>query len=280
MTGLPLELFFEISKYLKFTDIVNLCSINSKWERYCGSSIFQTELRKQISPDKITDSLFEAITGNNISVLINILNYGIDVNVKNEADMSALHLAIEYDKYTITKLLLEFGANPNITSMRFPILIDYTNYRDKQMVKLLLQHGADPNINTEMGLTSLHFACHDNYVEIVEVLLKYSANPNIQADSGNTPLIFATDQFNPSVIIVQLLLEYRADPNIQDKSGNTPLFYAANNNNIKIVDLLLQNGSNPNIQNNDNDTILFLVSNDSKIDIPVVNLLLKYGGKM
>lgn len=62
-----------------------------------------------------------------------------------------LHSSNQYSRELVirmTYLLLEYGANPNISSTLTPLMIAVLN-RDIVLVNLLLQYGADPNIRTD-----------------------------------------------------------------------------------------------------------------------------------
>jgi len=229
MNKVPFEIFFELTKNMKFIDIVNLCETNPKWEKYCKSPQFRSLI--QISQNEITSSLYPAIINDNIQVVINILNYGIDVNIKNRDDTTPIYISIMYNKYTISKILLKCGADPNTTYNGLKIMMYSIMDNNVQIVELLLKYDADPNTIVDItGVTGLQIACESNYIEMVELLLRYDANPNIQ-----------------------------------DEYGNTSLFSARNN--INILELLLQNDANPNIKNNDGRTVLLLASNDDIINL-------------
>ena len=60
---------------------------------------------------------------------------------------------------------------------------------DKNIVKLLLQHGADPNITDINGSSPLHWAAQASFGDIVELLLEQGAEVNEQARGHNLLLL-------------------------------------------------------------------------------------------
>lgn len=86
------------------------------------------------------------------------------------------------------------------------------------VVSLLLQHGADPNITNEKGQTPLSLVVKRgfNSNELVTQLLKAGSNPNIKDEYGRTLLMGATVRGMDQVVIA--LLEA---PNIVRDASDT-----------------------------------------------------------
>ena len=107
----------------------------------------------------------------------------------------------------LTRLLLQFGADPNdpetpyhspegydnaalealVESGRLTadslatMLLRKADWHDESGVSYLLQHGADPNRMTIWGYTALHQALRrDNGLEIIESLLDHGADPSLR----------------------------------------------------------------------------------------------------
>jgi ankyrin repeat protein len=85
-----------------------------------------------------------------------------------------------------------------------------------EVVRLLLQAGADPNITDEEGNTALIDAAWD--ADAVLLLIRAGANLNAQSKKGYTPLINCAE---PEV--ARVLLAHGADPSIRDADGKTAL---------------------------------------------------------
>ena len=106
------------------------------------------------------------------------------------------------------------------------------------MVKLLLDKGADPNITDHIGNTSLHGADR-GHKDVVQLLLDRGAETNMA--NQNTPLHYAVGGGHKDV--AQLLLDRGADPNMANQNGNTPLDLARRYGHLDIVIILIYGGT-------------------------------------
>lgn len=165
----------------------------------------------------------------------------------------ALMQAKDSRNYSILRLLLENGADPNIkllhneASLHYYMVLD-----DSRIVELLLQYGADPNMLDKNGKNPLFeaFLCDDDHT--MEILLKYGANPNMLDKNGRRPLYQAINFDNDKrEKYVELLLKYGADPN-QKVNGSRVIEYAPYfiNNGVMnwIKTLTLPYGSNDKVR--------------------------------
>lgn len=82
-------------------------------------------------------------------------------------------------------------------------------------------------VGKEGGLTSLHYAARDGYVEAATLLLERGADVNARSGDGTTPLLIAT--INGNYDLAMGLLERGADPNLESEDGAVPLFATVNN---------------------------------------------------
>lgn len=85
----------------------------------------------------------------------------------------------------------------------------------EQCVEVLLNHGADPNISDNEGYLPLHNAVGNT--DVVKLLIEYTTNINKQTHGGETPLYLAISQNSTRSSLI--LLEHGADPNIPNKEG-------------------------------------------------------------
>ncbi len=144
--------------------------------------------------------LFDAIESNNIEMVKDILNSGINPNIRKG--------------YTIP-------LNYAIQSASDYRLYDNDYASHNQMIKiieLLLERGADPNFSNIEGFTPLMHASMVNEKEIVNLLLNNGADPNLKDDDGNTALIYAVEG---AIEVVEILLNAGADPTIKNNKGIT-----------------------------------------------------------
>lgn len=94
-------------------------------------------------------------------------------------------------------------------------LIMATKGRHLEAVQVLLDEGADPNI-TDKGLeleTALHIAAYRGDIEIVRLLLLAGARPDMRNDNGRTPRSLAAQQDGGALSLKlqceKLLLDWR-----------------------------------------------------------------------
>lgn len=117
--------------------------------------------------------LMIAVAEGNTEVVTTLIKSGANVNAKNQLGRTSLMFSSKYGFYSITKILLEHGANtddiPNDkegwTAM---IAAAYEGHND--IVNLLLSHGADKNIQDKNGKTALMWAEERGNTRVTEIL--------------------------------------------------------------------------------------------------------------
>lgn len=108
-----------------------------------------------------------------------LVNHGakVDLNEKNGLGLTMLHNAIRINDISYMKFLLDYGYNPNLTT------IDVNNsclhlavmLMDQRMVELLLKYNVDTTIRNRDGLTARDIAVNKltrsaNYQQIIELI--------------------------------------------------------------------------------------------------------------
>lgn len=108
----------------------------------------------------------------------------------------SLRLAVEKgDLATLKKILKKTNSLKypciNVNSQnpdQWTLLHIATNEGNYSIVKLLLENGADPNPQSVNQRTALHLACMRGHPSIVKILLDYKADINVADMDGNTPV--------------------------------------------------------------------------------------------
>lgn len=251
---------------------------------------------------------FLAARSGSLSVMKRLFVKGLDVNLKNSHDNTALHAAVHAGRREVVDWLLSQGANPNLMNEdRISPLLLAARYKDEQMVARLIDCGADPNfigIYLESLLTG---ELNDKNLGTVEVLLKNGANPNCPNGFGTRPLHVAVSRKQPRVL--KLLLDYGAkmdlpgnrnnEPllmhavengdkaclrvlldagvplDLQDSGGMTAVYEAAVTHKTEMLEMLLAAGANPDLPDEEGNTPLhFAVQRNFPL---VVDLLARHG---
>lgn len=107
---------------------------------------------------------------------------------------------------------------------------------NKEIVNLLIDKGANVNVSSNDGSTPLHIAARLGYKEIVELLIGKDADVNAKNINGITPLHLASQEGYEE--IVKLLIAGGAFIIAKDKDGWTPLDYAKAYDHKNIVNFL------------------------------------------
>ena len=136
------------------------------------------------------------------------------------------------------------GINAKDSGGRTP-LICATIRVDESAVKMLLDFGADPNITDSYGRTPLHFVTS---VGICKLLLAAKVNVNARnAYYGRTAL--HTSNRRREVGVIDMLVQAEIDVNTQDSDGETAFLNATYNRTTRIARRLLELGADVNATN-------------------------------
>ena len=204
----------------------------------------------------------------------------------------ALFASVEQDRPDCVKLMLENGVPVDEkTDKDNEILVESTPlhlaayYGRYESTKVLLEFGADPNSRNVNNMTPLHLAVMRNHVKIVELLMKFNANPNLYDNIGNTPVSYTRNKTiidlisNPLVEQIHKIcstplqnLNIKSDElrdillnksfvlgindaktilsNATNQKGMSPLTTAIIYSNIDVVEILVKIGVDPTLTDN------------------------------
>ena len=129
---------------------------------------------------------------------------GMDINSHNERGQTALMRAAEYQRTEVVTLLLENGADVNITTQKQyrTALMEASSSGNVAIIKQLVERGADINAKSHTNSTALHFASMWGHVEAVKLLIELGAKPDAQGELGRTPMVLAEQNGHTDVIQV------------------------------------------------------------------------------
>ena len=157
-----------------------------------------------------------------------------------------LHLAVNRGNYEAVKTLLEVNkVNPSQLDDGVTSLHIASQKGDEKMVKLLLSYGADPELKSEKnGTTPLISALQFGHSKVIEALLEKHPNLIYQKDKNDTnPLIFASQEGR--LEIVRFLLDKGLDPKLKTIHGSTALHLASQRGHLEVVKELVK--ADPNL---------------------------------
>lgn len=264
-----------------FNKLAQLSLVNRKFKQIADDEPLLNQLAKRFTEFHSQEAESEFIDAIDL-ILKDNRNYikiaeglvgGINTNITNQVLLNIARTCPNGNE-DLVKLLLEFGADANVTNNfgHTPLILTSTGGH-KEIVKLLLDHGANVNATNNKGYTALWWASFFGYKEIVALLLNCGADVNISYDNGETALTLASSKGHKE--IVKLLLDSGSDVKAANIIGNTALIKASGKDQKKIVKHLLNAGSDPNIANIKGNTPLMIVSSTG--DEKIAQLLLDYG---
>lgn len=181
-----------------FTIIEKLNNLKSK-ECFCNTkqkNIFNEYKDGKIDIDYISKSgwnlLFEAVLLGLDNEVTNLINLGININIRDKKGRNALFWAIYFKKYNIIKYLIKKGINTNV--MPSLLAMNYAVYvNDVKIIKILNKSGLDINILDQANSTPLIYAVLYNKLHSIDYLLNNGANLRHEDSLGNSALSLAFD---------------------------------------------------------------------------------------
>ena len=159
-----------------------------------------------------------------------LISHGASVNAKGALGQTALHLVLDgnrssRDAVGVVRLLLENGADVNAQDSHKTPLHLACNYGKPAIGRLLLIHGANAKEANIYGQTLLHMLSMWPYVEdqsrLVGMLVDSGADMDARDKDNETPLhtAFRNDRLD----IAERLIEKRADEGAKNNKGETPI---------------------------------------------------------
>jgi len=279
----------EVERFLKERYI----DINAHEENFAGDTPLICAASKSYQQEDLYQEIVKML-----------LNAGANVNEKNigSEDTALMGAAILYNVEIVT-ILLQNHANPNMPNRQKETPLMWAARRSCpsiKMLKMLLEFGADPNIQAKDGKTALdHAQFYENQevigllisaqektakmfrkidpviilflrewrnegsplhvlpLELIEKILIYVK----QIRNGESLLNAVKYGNNPEV--ERLLKERNIDINLKDENSNTALNLGIIQNKphlLSLVKMLLEAGADQNIQNNYGQTALDLAN--------------------
>ncbi|MCW3118315.1 MAG: hypothetical protein JWM28_2397 [Chitinophagaceae bacterium] len=169
---------------------------------------------KKSAPDNYL--LYNAAASGDTAVLSLFIHRGFNVNDSIAFGDYPINGALFYRNIATVKMLVENGADVNISSKAFqlaafngftPLMYAAVN-NDKNSFYYLLEHGANPNLRNHNGYTALMLLQQAEYDDpaMTLALIKHGAEPGVKTPAGNDALHFAMQKGNTQS--VEILKKY------------------------------------------------------------------------
>ncbi|XP_014203563.1 uncharacterized protein LOC106635888 [Copidosoma floridanum] len=273
----------------------NVAEVQNMLQR--NSNCVNDRNRKLQTPLHFVVSLSNVSSIYRLRIMQLLIEYGADVNARDDNLETALHLAVYYERVDEVKLLLENHADPNIELLFGETILGIVVLKNvENILELLLEYGANPNIMNDENETPLDMAIRNRQINFVEKLAASGAKCNniykkllklctqcstpryenyvIEYVLKHAAHLDVHDKFSPKALLYYvisknhhkshkdcLLFKFLCEQDIDggdDYSGDLDLHRAVRHNNKKAVTALLQENTNVNTRNIFGDTPLHL----------------------
>src|SRR5271154_686298 len=246
--------------------------------RYALQVLLSHQADANYSNNEGINALHLAVLKKDATMVRMLIKHVKNINTKTNNGSTPLHNACNFQLIEIVRILLENGADQNIIEEEYDFYpIFYSVVQNNiDITKLLIDYGANPNHQDYQGNTIIHYSIIDNHMAILDYILdKYPVRGKsdlVYVEDINSRKDINSDHIDPNVInisgltIVHLMLynygevfdKYliklipHTNLNYQDNSGNTILHVIAEGNLwIKFEPLLNFKKLNIYIKNND-----------------------------
>jgi ankyrin repeat protein len=184
--------------------------------------------------------------------------------------------AIRGQSCDVVKLLLSYGANPNVQEVTGKNCYHEAALSgNKQIINIIRDFGVNPLSRDKSGNTPFSIVMNKN-VDVIKCVL--GNNISITDSDGNSPIHIVVNS-NGSTKLLEFLIEEGYPIDTRNSKGYTALNYAIEKNDLKMALILLQNGANP-FQMIDkkgrNGVTIALEKNDKQM----ISNIVKYAGDM
>ena len=207
--------------------------------------------------------LIRAVKQGDIEKVIRALET-VSVNTKPDGNTPLLMVAVQNRKEDIARLLIQKGADVNVTNNGGETpLINAAHRGLYPIVEMLLDAGANVNQASNGGYTPLMASCGRGHSEVAKLLLANGANTEAHTTNNATALI---DAVTANLETVTVLLDAHANVNVQCKDGTTALMIAINHDAHKIADALIRAGADLKLQDNKGRTAYDYASHNRQME--------------
>jgi len=202
-----------------------------------------------------------------------IINFNVKNNYYEEGlfdyndTLTPLHMASACRNKDIMKLLIDYGADVNKKNNKgITPLMHLCQMRSSYIseVKLLINYNANIKSSDKNGNSLLHLICNRGiyYTEndkLLIYLINLGLNVNKLNNEGNTPLMELRCYSYHSFDAIKIFVENGADLNIRNNKGETAFFIACKYGLDFMAKALNNHGANVHIADNEGNTPLLIV---------------------
>ena len=199
--------------------------------------------------------LIKAIDQNNMEMVELLIDHGADVNLSND-HYSPLSYAINQRMEDMVHYLVEKGADLYKICCHHTPLMNAIRINHHNITKYLIKQGVDINESIISTTPLIYAICHNNINFIKYLIEKHNVDVN-EIGNHSTPLMCAI--YHNNKVAVKYLVEAGADINKVD-GGYNPLSYAIECNAKCIVRYLIEQGADLDEWLHDEPIIVYAIN--------------------
>ena len=196
--------------------------------------------------------LYTAAWVGNIDLIRFFVKQGADVNVKNQEGWTPIFAAVaQGHKNVVEALAKEYNAKVNVQSNQGTTPLYHACEGGRYTItKLLLDAGADVELGKKDSWKPIHGAVYNYHAKVTALLIAKGANLNTPNKElkDYTPLHIAISTKRPNLEIVEMLAA-KADVNCKNTNGATPLHLAVMWGHQDVTELLIKYGADLSVPN-------------------------------
>jgi ankyrin repeat protein len=211
-------------------------------------------------------ALHWAIIGENRTAVEELLKRDdVDVNLKNNKNVTALHYASEWKNIPVELFRVILCNSTDVVNAQkvngWTALHDAIDNQSETATKQLLEHNdMDVNLKNNQNRTALHFACYwkNMPIDLLRIILEKSTDVvNEQNKYGDTALHLAIKGENRTAV-KELLKRDDVDVNLKNNKNVTALHYASlwKNIPVELFRVILEKSTDINAQADNGKTAL------------------------
>lgn len=182
-------------------------------------------------------NLDRSFARHSLTILLEKIKDGADVDERNEYGQTALMLASLLSELDVSQFLLKKQASVKNKAKdgKFPLHFAVLS-GEASAVKSILAAGGKTNSKDEEGNAPLHLAVLSGKLDVLQALMESQPMISTRNKSGEGIVALAVKSQN--IEILKFLLNHGADRNVTDYEGRTPIDLALKMNNIEIQEIL------------------------------------------
>ncbi len=155
------------------------------------------------------------------------------------SNANTLTRSVQSNSFKHVKALLRNGIDPNIKDTRNNTALLYASFNgNTEIVKTLLEYGANPNITDNAETSPLHLAIRQGNTEVSKLLIESGANINSKDFMKSTPIMRAIRK--KQLDIIAILVENNADLYLKNNQNYNSFDLAFRSSNPQILRYLIK----------------------------------------